>query len=197
MGWKSLKAHYGIRHTLAFFEGEGWCIGSAYVHALIAIDPSTRTITPSSLVRDGDELSALIQRFRADGDAFWAMWATPDVFDRAIPVFSTREGALVESLCEEPGWPNTTHDGRMMYDNRHFPTAAAAIADGLRDAASSIAHVEGRLVEWEADGARLRARLAECRGHLSGLEQEARFLREKESGDPGHGHPHAAQEATP
>jgi hypothetical protein len=176
MGWKAIKEHYGIRHILGRYEGEGWCIGSAYVHALITIDTQARTVTPGSLVRPGDELARLVERFQADGPAFWAMWEIPDVFERSLPVFTTREGLLVEASCEEYGWPNATHDGWVMYDNTYFTTPHAALADAKRDAAAGIRYAEERLAEWEAEGLRLRARLGEARERWSSLEHEEQVL---------------------
>jgi hypothetical protein len=176
MGWKAVKEHYDIRHILGRYEGEGWCIGSPYVHALITIDTDARTIKPSSLIQAGDELDVLIRRFHADGEAFWSMWDTPDVFERALPVFTTREGVLVQAFCEDLGWPNATHDGWVMYDNTYFTDPLAAISDGKRDAEASIRYIEERLAQWEEEGARLRERLSESRERLSSLDQEERSL---------------------
>lgn len=172
MGWKAIKERYGIRHILAWHEGEGWCVGSAYVHALLTIDVEARTITCGSLVREGEELYALRSRMLADGDAFWSMWGEPDVFAASLPVFTTRDGELIETRCEEHGWPNLTHDGWLMYDNTFFTDPMEALAEGKRGAASSIASYEERLAQWEEEGAKLRARLADARGRWSELDHE-------------------------
>lgn len=45
------------------------------------------------------------------------MFAEPDTFATSILVYTYKGARIIEKRCEEPGWPNVTHDGEMMYDN--------------------------------------------------------------------------------
>lgn len=64
----------------------------------------------------------------------------PDTFARNLPVFTTENWAVKAELCEEYGWPNTTHTGRIMYENTYFRTRAEAYADLLKDTKNGIKH---------------------------------------------------------
>lgn len=64
----------------------------------------------------------------------------PDTFSRNLPVFTTENWAVKAELCEEYGWPNTTHTGRIMYENTYFRTRAEAYAELLKDTKNGIKH---------------------------------------------------------
>lgn len=64
----------------------------------------------------------------------------PDTFARNLPVFTTENWAVKAEQCEEYGWPNTTHTGRIMYENTYFRTRAEAYADLLKDTKNGIKH---------------------------------------------------------
>lgn len=64
----------------------------------------------------------------------------PDTFARNLPVFTTENWAVKAELCEEYGWPNTTHTGRIMYENTYFRTRAEAYAELLKDTKNGIKH---------------------------------------------------------
>lgn len=117
MGWKSVKDHYRIDHNVAVYPEKGICIGSPYIHDIIVIDAATGQITR----RWGEPHRGLIARYLMEMDADPAklaeLVAQPDTFERSIPVYTYEGAEIVECFCEELGWPNVTHDGRMMHEN--------------------------------------------------------------------------------
>jgi hypothetical protein len=137
MGWKTVKKHYGIEDTFAFYPGKGFCIGNQYVHDLIVVEPETRAVLipgvygPASLPAP---FRAYWEAIQADLETFWSLMDAEDRFDASIPVYSAQDGKVLELYCEEYGWPNQTHDGRIIHENTIFLDRTAALRQGLEEA---------------------------------------------------------------
>lgn len=147
MGHKAIKQHYDIKHIVAIYNEEKYggaciCIGSGYVHGLIAINIETGKVFYSSLVTPGEnsEIGQLAARIKADekNGVLRALIDEPDTFARNLPVFTTENWAVKAELCEEYGWPNTTHTGRIMYENTYFRTRAEAYAYLLKETKAGV-----------------------------------------------------------
>ena len=132
MGFKAIKQHYDIGYIVAIYNEEKYggdciCIGSGFVHGLIAINIETGKVFYSSLVTPGEnsEIGQLAARIKADekNGVLRALIDEPDTFARNLPVFTTENWAVKAEQCEEYGWPNTTHTGRIMYENTYFRTS--------------------------------------------------------------------------
>ena len=149
MGFKTIKQHYDIGYIVAIYNEEKYggdciCIGSGFVHGLIAINIETGKVFYSSSVTPGEnsEIGQLAARIKADekNGVLRALIDEPDTFARNLPVFTTENWAVKAEQCEEYGWPNTTHTGRIMYENTYFRTRAEAYADLLKDTKNGIKH---------------------------------------------------------
>ena len=95
MGFKTIKQHYDIKHIVAIYNEEKYggaciCIGSGYVHGLIAINIETGKVFYSSLVTPGEnsEIGQLAARIKADekNGVLRALIDEPDTFARNLPV---------------------------------------------------------------------------------------------------------------
>lgn len=149
MEFKAIKQHYDIKYIVAIYNEEKYggdciCIGSGYVHGLIAINIETGKVFYSSLVTPGEdsEIGQLAARIKEDekNGVLRALIDEPDTFARNLPVFTIDRWAVKAELCEEYGWPNTTHSGAIMYENTYFRTRAEAYAYLLRDTKSGVTH---------------------------------------------------------
>lgn len=170
MGWKNVRDHYRIGHHVAFHPGEGLCIGSSFVHALILIDPEKKTVSWGTLGPSGnDDLDRYWSEIHEDLEALWRLLDTPDTFARDLPVYTYEKGAVIECQCEEYGWPNVTHDGRIMYENLFFPTREGAIAYGQRDAELGVKYAKENIERVQSDLERAEARLAKEEAHLAAI----------------------------
>lgn len=147
MGFKAIKQHYDIKHIVAIYNEEKYggaciCIGSGYVHGLIAINIETGKVFYSSLVTPGEnsEIGQLAARIKADekNGVLRALIDEPDTFARNLPVFTIDRWAVKAELCEEYGWPNTTHNGAIMYENTYFHTRAEAYAYLLKETKAGV-----------------------------------------------------------
>lgn len=171
MGWKLIKEHYRIGHLVSFHADKGLCIGSSYVHNLIVLNPEAKTINVGKRAISGNaDLTRYYEEMTGDREKLWAMLEQPDTFERDLPVFTYEGGEVVQYLCESYGWPNVTHDGQMMYDNRFFKRRDEALKAGLRKAKARV----GGLTETVARAARELAEreqwLAEAKADLARLE---------------------------
>lgn len=181
MGWKNVKEHYGITHYVQVTE-KGICIGSGYVHDLLCISPTDakrewddrvdRSETklgcnlsiwrPGYLGR-GEPFDGIVKAMAADPEKLRELIDTPDTFTASIPVYTyDYDGNIVEKQCEELGWPNVTHDGTMMYENRVFATREEAVEKAQREMAAWVENATRNVAQAERDLNEQRSRLAKA-----------------------------------
>lgn len=171
MGWKAIKDQYNIEHLVAVYEGEGICIGSAYVHGLIIVDCENRTVKWGKLgPSTNDDLVGYWLDIHEDIDRFWKIAESPDTFAKSLPVYTFEGGNVVECQCEEYGWPNVTHDGRMMYENMFFERREDARQAAIRSATSSLNNLAYMIGEAEKQLHDLAQRKAKRESDLARLE---------------------------
>lgn len=132
MGWKSVKEAYDIDHIVKMEDGK-LQIGSGYVGDLITVHPDA-SVTVNSIVTGNDgELSRIRRDLEADPARLQHLLNAKDRFDASLPVWTYEEGNLLELQCEEHGWPNVTHDGRLMYENTFFEKRDHAIRAAIKN----------------------------------------------------------------
>lgn len=154
MGWKTIKDYYGIKHTVQVHcvagKGACICIGSGFIPNLITISLdgcvlSRNESLPSSLANVYDRMvvdrkTGLLQSLVSKRDAFVAWW----------PVYSPKNGMVVEDFCAQYGYPNVTHSGDLMFDNKHFKTIKEARAALLEDTRLSGSSMRSRFgLAWD------------------------------------------------
>lgn len=120
-------------------------VGSAMCHDLISVNKETLKITYAldtfkegrkCLVDKGseellfiwDKLQELI-----DAEQIKDIIEGKDHIENPLPVFYTDDGILIESSTDAYGWPNTTIDGDIMWENTYFKTEKEAIEYGMND----------------------------------------------------------------
>lgn len=158
MGWKSLKDAYGIDHIVCVTP-KGICIGSRYVHDLVIIDPV------SGRVRENEGFGGFLNKSypalaSASPAEILAHLQAEDTFGAAIPVFTYEGADIIEKSCEALGWPNTTHAGDLMYDNKY-----SADRDEVIGWAKRYAHLEAKHLDEAI--ARLQTELADLQNRLT------------------------------
>lgn len=136
MGWKAVRDHYRIEHFVQVRDGH-ICIGSPYIPDLIRIDMAGR-VKSNKLDTGNAELKRYQAEFEADPELLAQLVRTDDVFDKSTPVYTWEQGEILELACEEPGWPNVTHCGRMMYENTFSTDRRETIRRAIRDAEAGV-----------------------------------------------------------
>lgn len=156
MGIKKLKEKYRIEHTVCRTE-KGICIGSHYVHDVIVISEEGKFLKKykNGNYNDGWNTNEDLKRYQEEMLADEATGELkkvidePDVHGELFPVFTIHEGKLVETFCEEYGWPNVTIEGELMYENTFFKTKEEAVEYGIGECEGWIEMLEERKKELE------------------------------------------------
>lgn len=160
--------------------GDYIAIGSALCHDLIKVNKSDYGFklaldtfnkgrqslnSNEKLTFIYDKLKELVEsgelREIIDGD---------DILENPLPVFTVSGGKLISTFTDEYGWPNTTIDGTMMYDNTHFKTKRKAIEYGIREAKASIEICNRQLVDAEEKVTYFKARIQKYKDELVHLQ---------------------------
>lgn len=151
MGLKAIKEHYGIKHNV-HIRGGLITIGSAYVPDIIAFDFEGKIHKKDDLfVKEGNELDRVYKALVSDPEMLLKLIRQEDVFERSIRVYSFNGAEITEHFCEELGWPNVTHDGQMMYENRFTTDRNEAIEWALKEAESALKWEERRLGDLQKE----------------------------------------------
>lgn len=156
MGWKAIKEHYEIKHNV-HVRGGLITIGSAYVPDIIAFDFEGKFRKSDDLFVRG-ELDRVYKALAADPALLLKLIRQEDVFERSIRVYSFKGAEITEHFCEELGWPNVTHDGKMMYKNQFTTDRNEAIEWALKEAESAVKWENRRLGELQKEIEETKAR---------------------------------------
>lgn len=167
MGWKAIKEAYGIEHIVCV-TAKGICIGSGYVHDLAVIDPASGT------VRENNTFSGFLAKnypglAAASPDDILGHVQAEDSFAAALPVFTFEGASIIEKRCEALGWPNLTHDGDLMYENRYSADREVVIGWAKRSVELEAAHLTEAVSRAEEQLADLQSRLVNARAHQEKL----------------------------
>ncbi len=161
MGWKTLKDAYGINHIVCT-TSKGICIGSSYVHDLVVVDPV------SGNVRENEGFERFLSQYypalgAASPAEILAQVQAEDTFEASIPVYTYEGAEIIEKRCEVLGWPNTTHDGDLMYDNKYSADRDVVIGWAKRSAMLEAKHLGEAIERLQIQLCDLQNRLASAR----------------------------------
>lgn len=158
MGWKAFKEHFGIKHQVQLDgSSETLFIGSAYVHDIVAINTETGKFKESSAL-DGFIERNYPSLKEASAEEIINLISKEDSFERSLPVFTAVNGEVLEMQCEEYGYPNITHCGRMMYENTFFKTREEAHEYAVKEVGKWIEFYKDQIERTEKELDKLKAR---------------------------------------
>lgn len=131
---------YAVHHT-----EEKICVGSPMCHDLFNINKKTMVVEytlgypkkdRSSLLSESKKEGLFIfdslQELVDSGEINTIMGGNDEI-ENPIPVWYVKDGKLIESYTDEPGWPNVTYDGILMYNNEFFTDKTKAIRRGVNE----------------------------------------------------------------
>lgn len=171
MGWKAIKDAYGIERHIVCVGDKGICIGSAVVHDLVVIDPSTGVLAENRtfsgfLRRNYPGLAA------ASPEQLLSLIQQDDTFSSSIPVYTYHDGEIVEKRCEVAGWPNVTHDGDLMYENTYSTDRGVVIGWAKRNARQAVRHMTEYIAHLEQKLTEAGSELARVQGYAAKLDAD-------------------------
>lgn len=136
-----LKCNYTVAD-----HGEYIGVGSSMCHDLIKLDKATMKVSYAldtwhrgkECLKDKDDTVLLdiwnkLEELVESGE-IKAILEENDIIENPLEVYYEQAGEVIKTYCSEYGWPNTTIEGRLMYENDHFKNPIDAAKDGLRDA---------------------------------------------------------------
>ena len=170
MGWKNVKEQYGIKHRVQVTD-KGICIGSYFCHNLIVIGLDGKFIRRHQPGENAD-LNRYQDEMDDDLDKLKRLVESPDHFDVDIPIWTYDECEIVEKLCEVPKWPNCTHDGQMIYENRHSTDRNQVVVWALENAKATQQLIREYLDQARARVTELEQRSTELIKGIHRLESE-------------------------
>ena len=169
MSWKNVRDHYRIGHTIQITES-GICIGSPYIHDLIVVGLDG-VVRKRADGRINEDLHRYLVEMDADPGKLRQLVLTPDVFGADVSVYTYEGGDIIEKRCETPGWPNVTHDGRLMYNNTFSTDKSEVVKWAKRNADLGIESARQHVADAENKLAKCRARLAGEEANRAKLDQ--------------------------
>lgn len=175
MGWKNLKEHYRIEHIVRVEPEKGICIGSGYVHDLIAVKRDG-SIYPNKEMgwSRNEDLARYRREMETDPAKVRALIEAPDTFTKSITVYTyDYDGNIIEKQCEEPGWPNCTHDGECMYENTFSTDRAQVIEWAKRNVEAALSEIRRSIEQVDREQVDRRQRLVNYERALSKLGSAA------------------------
>ena len=153
--------------------GDYIAVGSGYVHKLINIDKKTLTLkyaldtfnegrksltgkSDNELLDIWDKLQSLI-----DSGEINEIINGNDEIENPLTVWTYENGEIVETYTYAYGYPNTTHDGKLMHDNVYFKTKEEAIEEAISEHSYQISFYERRIKEIEDELSKFKNKLDE------------------------------------
>lgn len=170
MGWKAVKDHYRIEHIVQVTD-KGICIGSPYIHDILVISKDGVLMKPDR-VSQNVSLRRYQDEMEADPALLQELVLREDVFDRSIKVYTYDGAEIIEKLCEEPDWPNVTHDGLVMYENTFSTDREKVVKFAWRNASAGVEAGRRYVKQTEEELASRRQYLAQAEADLARLGNE-------------------------
>lgn len=162
-------------------NNEGYiAVGSPMCHDLIKVDKATLRVTyaldtfhqgRSALLKKPDELLFIWDKLHEliETGEIQDIINGKDIIENPLPVFTVKNGQLVESVTDKYGWPNTDDNGYCMYENTHFPTKLQAFEYGINEYSAGESMAVRRQAELEAQLEKVKTEAKKYRGYVDGL----------------------------
>ncbi|MBU2726930.1 hypothetical protein [Acidithiobacillus ferridurans] len=170
MCWKNIKEHYRIDHIVQV-TGEGICVGSGFIHNIIVIGLDGK-LKKRYDDHHNEDLMRYQREMDADPEMLRQLLETPDTFSRSVTVYTYDGGNIIEKLCEEPGYPNVTHDGCLMHTNMYSTDKDKVVTWAKRNAMAAITNIARTISDIEEKLAEKRPLLAEYEGYSRKLKAD-------------------------
>ena len=119
-----------------------------------------------------NDVTTAAAEFDADPAKLREVVQCADTFDRSVTVYTWDGGEIIKEQCEEPGWPNVTHAGHIMYDNTYSTDKRKVVAWAKEDARLAVEYMKERIEDDRKKLAEFEERLARHEDDLAKLIRE-------------------------
>lgn len=145
VGWKNIKEHFSIR-KFVYVKGDDVWIGTLAndLVGVLRISPHG-SVSIDQPAWCNQDLQRVYDDLSSHGDKVKELLQRPDHFRSSIKVYTFNGSNISEAYCEKPGWPNNTHDGRIMFVGRYSQDRDQVIAWAIENAQYRIEKAEQEL----------------------------------------------------
>ena len=89
-----------------------------------------------------------------------------DELENPVKVYTCENGELIEHNATGFGWPNTTENGELIYDNTHFNTAKDALLGAIEESKSNMKFLTIREKELQRELEEIGAEIQTIQNNL-------------------------------
>ena len=150
MGVRTIARHYGATDMLVHIHDGSVLFGTEMCPDFLVVSNSGKIEKITASIGRYQEICDYIKQAP---DKFVALLAEPEPVENPTTVYVYRNGKVEADFCKKPGFPNTTVDGELMYDNVFFLNAESCRQN-------AIANLQARIDSCAQRAARLREELA-------------------------------------
>lgn len=141
MGWKTFKDKFQLHKHIVYIENEILYIGLSILSTSIKISVKDGTFIrgfSKCVVNEDFRLLA-----KASNQEILDLLKVEDSFEKSITVYYVNSNFKISKTeCEVFGYPNVTHDGKLMFDNLFFLEKEDAENKSLINHQSALEHYE-------------------------------------------------------
>lgn len=89
-----------------------------------------------------------------------------DILENPLPIYTVKDGKLIETYTDAYAYPNVTISGELMYENEYFKTKEEAIKDGIKDCEYFENHLKEQIAESEKEISKKREKVIELNNYI-------------------------------
>jgi hypothetical protein len=89
-----------------------------------------------------------------------------DILIIPLPIYTVKDGKLIETFTDAYGYPNVTISGELMYENEYFKTKQEAIKDGIKEYEYFEKHLKEQIIESEKEISKKREKVIELNNNI-------------------------------
>lgn len=171
MGLKTIKQRYKTEGMIIHVVGEDVAFGTPLAPTVLLVSPRGEILQSAASLRMKcyDDIE---ERLRQDPNEFVRCLEAEEEYGDLQTVFSFKNGKIVEQQTDNIGWPNTTIDGELMYENSHFETRAACIENAKANLKAAVRSGIERVRRLSDDLAREEKSLCQSWEQLETLNEQ-------------------------
>jgi hypothetical protein len=89
-----------------------------------------------------------------------------DILIIPLPIYTVKDGKLIETFTDAYGYPNVTISGELMYENEYFKTKLEAIKDGIKEYEYFEKHLKEQIIESEKEISKKREKAIKLNNYI-------------------------------
>lgn len=89
-----------------------------------------------------------------------------DILIIPLPIYTVKDGKLIETFTDAYGYPNVTISGELMYENEYFKTKEEAIKEGIKEYEYYENNLKEQIIESEKEILKKREKAIELNNYI-------------------------------